>query len=387
MLSSFSSGIQSFDRRRLNSVIRWWLDIDKVNFLIVIGIIIFGLMMTASSSPAIAKKIGVEKFFFVKKQLVFASVAIFMMVAISFLNQEQIQKFSLIGFAVSFLFLILVLMFGSEAKGAKRWFSVAGITLQPSEFAKTFFVICNAYILQKFYFEDWVKKYLISAALLVVTVCLLIAQPDFGMTLTFSVLWAAQLFIYGIPLFFISCLLLFALVGGVGAYFAFPHVEDRINKFLDAGEKNYQVERSLDAFVNGSFFGVGPGNGVVKKFIPDAHTDFIFAVVGEEYGIFACTSIVIIFAYFITRIFKRLMDEEDLFTYLALFGLMVQFTMQAMVNIGVSLRLLPTKGMTLPFISYGGSSMIAMSICFGLILAFSKKKYNRNVDYGNIKMI
>lgn len=377
-----------FDRRYLNLFKKWWIDIDKINFLIVLGIIIFGSMMIASSSPAIAKKIDVEKFFFVKKQLIFAITAIFLLIAISFLDREKIKIFSIVGIAATIGLLILVLLFGSEAKGAKRWISILGFTLQPSEFAKTFFIVFNAVILQKFYFEKWQVKYGISFGLFFVILCLLLLQPDFGMSLTLAVLWVAQLFLYGLPIPFFIAFALLGLCGGVGAYLTFPHVEDRINKFLGSdGGKNYQAERSIDAYVNGGFFGTGPGNGVVKKFIPDAHTDFIFAVVGEEYGIISCTIILIIFAYLITRIIKRALDEEDMFTYLTLCGLMMQFVMQVIVNVGVSLKLLPTKGMTLPFISYGGSSMISMAICFGLILAITKRKYHRDVDYGNLRLI
>ena len=376
-----------FDRNHLNFIKRWWIDIDKINFLLVLGMIFFGLIMTATSSPAIAKKIGVDKFFFLKKQLIFALIALFVLVTISFLDQEKIKIFSLFGLAGAILLLVAVLIFGSEAKGAKRWISLAGFTIQPSEFAKTFFIIFNAFILQRLNNEKWQIKYGISTALYFLIVCLLIFQPDFGMTLTFTVLWVAQLFVYGLPLPFFVAIGFLGLVGGVGAYVVFPHVEDRINKFLDSGEKNYQAERSIDAFINGSFFGKGPGNGMVKKFIPDAHTDFIFAVVSEEFGIISCSIILIIFAYLITRIVKRAIDEEETFTYLSLCGLMMQFAMQIIVNIGVSLKLLPTKGMTLPFISYGGSSMISMAICFGLILSFTKQKYHRNVDYGNLKLI
>lgn len=376
-----------FDRRHLNIIKKWWIDIDKINFLIVLGIIAFGLMMTASSSPAIAKRIDVEKFFFLKKQLIFAAVSLFLLISISFLDQQRIKIFSILGLAAVIGLLVLVLFFGSEAKGAKRWISLGGFTLQPSEFAKAFFVIANAYIFQRFDNEEWVVKYGISFGLFAVIAALLLLQPDFGMTLTFTALWLAQIFAYGLPIGIIVGIAVFIAIGGVGAYIVFPHVEDRINKFLDADGKNYQVERSLDAFVNGSFLGTGPGNGVVKKFIPDAHTDFIFAVVGEEYGILACAIIILIFAYLLMRIVKRALEEEDAFVFLALCGLMTQFSMQVIVNIGVSLRLMPTKGMTLPFISYGGSSMMSTAICFGLILAFTKRKYHRDVDYGNLKLI
>lgn len=387
MESWHSESNTPFDRTKLNFIKRWWIDIDKTNFFIIFGIIIFGLMMTASSSPVIARKINVDKFFFLKKQLIFAFIAIFLMIAISFLNYEKIKIVGLFGLGLTIILLVAVLLFGSHTKGAVRWISVAGFTLQPSEFAKTFFVILNAYVLQKYYFSKIFYRYGISAILFLVIISLLILQPDFGMTITFAILWSSQLFLHGLPFPLIAILMMIACAGGVGAYLFLPHVEDRINRFLNTGEKNYQVERSLDAFVNGSFFGVGPGNGMVKKYIPDVHTDFIFAAVGEEYGILTCTLIIIIFAYFITRLVKRAIEEEDMFVYLALCGLMIQFTMQVIVNIGVSLKMFPTKGMTLPFISYGGSSMISMAICFGLILAFTKRRYHRDVDYGNVKML
>lgn len=378
---------QLFDRNSLSAIKKWWIDIDKINFMIIIGIMIFGLMMTASSSPAIAKRIDVDKFFFLKKQVIFFTIALILVVTISFLNQDNIKLFALIGIAVSLFLLIVVLFFGIEAKGAKRWMSVAGFTLQPSEFAKTFFVIFNAYLLQRFANQRFLYKYGVSLILLLSLTVLLLLQPDFGMTITMFVLWASQLFVYGLPMIIVIIVAVFAVFGAIGAYLVFPHVEDRINKFLDTDGKNYQVERSIDAFNNGSFLGVGPNNGVVKNFIPDAHTDFIFAVIGEEYGVLTCMLVVLVFAYLITRIIKYCLDEENMFIYLSLFGLMIQFSMQMIVNVGASLHLLPAKGMTLPFISYGGSSMISISICFGLILAFTKRKYHKNVDYGNLKLI
>lgn len=376
-----------FNRDALSSIGKWWLDIDKVNFLIIIIIMIFGLMITATSSPAIAKKIDVDKFFFLKKQLIFAVIAVFLMIFFSFLENEAIKILGIVGILVAILMLIFVLFFGVEIKGAKRWFSLMGFALQPSEFAKTFFVITNAFILQKFSSEKFAKKYGFSSALFCLIAILLILQPDFGMTITLTALWASQLFIFGLPNFLILIFAIMAFIGALGAYLLLPHVEDRINRFLNADEKNYQVERSLDAFVNGGFLGTGQGNGVVKKFIPDAHTDFVFAVIGEEYGALSCVMLLLLFGYLITRIVKRALDEKDLFVYLSLFGLMMQFTMQVIINIGVSLRLFPTKGMTLPFISYGGSSMMAMAICFGLIMAFTKRKYHSGLDYGNIKML
>ncbi len=343
----------------------------------MIGIIVFGFIITASSSPAIAKRIEVDKFFFLKKQILFIFCAASIIIAISFLDIRQIKLMAVVGICIIIALLFLVLAIGSGIKGSKRWISIFGFALQPSEFAKIFFVIFHAYILNKFKNHELLTKYSISLTLLIVIASLTVLEPDFGMTLTIAILWATQLFLYGISLIFISFIGIVVAVGAVVAYVSLPHVEDRINKFLDSDNKSYQVERSLDAFVNGSFFGVGPGNGTVKQYIPDAHTDFVFAVIGEEYGIFGCIFLILLFSYLITRIVRYILDEEDLFSYIALSGLMVEFVFQTIVNMGVSLKLFPTKGMTLPFISYGGSSMIATAICFGLILAFTKKKYSR----------
>jgi cell division protein FtsW len=278
-------------------------------------------MMTAISSPVIAKRIDVEKFFFLKKQLVFAFVALILLVSISFLDQDKIKIFAILGMAIAFILLVLVLFFGAKTKGATRWISFGGLAIQPSEFAKTFFIVFNAYCLQKFYFAKAQFKYGISFLSLLILLTLLVLQPDFGMTISYSAIWMTQLFLFGLPWGLIATLIFFVIVGGVGAYLGLPHVEDRINRFLDAEQKNYQADRAIDAFVNGSFFGKGPGNGVVKKFIPDVHTDFIFSAIGEEFGIVSCSIILLLFLYLITRIIKRAMEEEDLFVYLSLCGL------------------------------------------------------------------
>ncbi len=376
-----------FNRDSQNIIVKWWFDLDKLNFLIICGLILFGLMVCATSTTAIAKKIGVEKFFFLKKQLFFTFLAFLTMIFISLLKREFLKILCLAGLVCSVILLMMVVVFGFEIKGARRWLSVFGIVLQPSEFAKTFFVVANAYILFKFNSYNFTFKYGISAALFAIVTSLMIIQPDIGMTLTVSVLWAAQLFVNGISIYFIGFCAVVAVIGLFSAYIFLPHVEDRFNRFLDLESKNYQVERSLDAFANGGVLGVGQGNGIVKNFIPDSHTDFVFAVVSEEYGALTAILLLLTFLALIFRIVKFLMKEQDRFVYLCLFGLMIQFTMQLVINTGVSMRLFPTKGMTLPLISYGGSSMLAMGICFGLILNFTKKRYHNNIDYGNLKLI
>ncbi len=373
-----------FDRRNLNPIKKWWVDIDKINFLLVIFLIIFGLIMTFSSSPAISKKISTDNLFFIKKQIFFVFIAIATIIFISFFDKQQIKIASLFGFLACVALLGLVLIFGSEAKGAKRWITMFGFTLQPSEFTKIFFLVFNAFLLQKLREYKWFIKYGVSAFFYLLIVSLLILQPDFGMTLIVTALWTIQLFIFGLPMILIVFMGFMGVVGGVVAYLSLPHVADRVNKFLNLNEKNYQVERSVDAYINGGFFGTGPGNGLVKKYIPDAHTDFIFAVVAEEFGLIMCLFIMVIFMVIISRVIKRVMAEEDLFAKLAVVGLISQIALQTIINIGVSIGMMPTKGMTLPFISYGGSSIIAISIGFGMILSLTKKKYNDKINYDNL---
>ncbi len=387
MFNSNINNYKRFDRSNLNFLQKWWLDVDKINFFFVIFMVAFGAIMIISSSPSVAERIDVDKFTFIRKQLIFAAVAIIILVAISFLNLKEIKLLAIIGMFVSLLLMVYLLIFGFEAKGSKRWISIFGFTLQPSEFAKTFFVVTNAYILYSFSQKRFLFNYVASIALLIAVVALLILQPDFGMTMIFALLWSLQLFLFGLPMLLVFIIGFLALCGGALAYIKFPHVQDRINRFLDLDGKNYQADMSIDAYINGSFFGVGPGAGVVKTHIPDAHTDFIFAVIAEEFGVLSCIAILLIILFIFGRVVKKASKENNMFRHLALCGLIMQFILQVTINIGVTLRLLPTKGMTLPFISYGGSSILSMAICFGLILALTKKKYHDNIDYGNTRMI
>ena len=373
-----------FDRNNSNLIKRWWINIDKINFLLIIALIAFGIIMVFSSSPPVAQKISVDKLFFIHKQIIFAIISIFVITTISFCDKQQVKIASIFGFLFCLALLILVLMFGSEVKGAKRWIMIFGLNLQPSEFIKIFFLVFNAFLLQKLKERQWFIKYGFSFLCYFIIAGLLILQPDFGMTLVVTALWMIQLFVFGLPLSIIIAIACFGVLGGVFAYLNLPHVADRINKFINFNQQNYQVERSVDAYINGGFFGVGPGNGVVKEYIPDAHTDFVFAVVAEEFGLITCLFLMVIFLFIIGRVIKRIIVEEDLFSRLAVVGLVAQIALQSLVNIGVGIGMLPTKGMTLPFISYGGSSIIAVSIGFGMILSLTKKKYDDKINYENL---
>jgi cell division protein FtsW len=364
----------SFEREKLNLVKIWWLKIDKIILGLILFLILFGLFMNFTSSPAIARRIEVEQLFFFKKHLIFASMSIFILIFFSYLRESHIRLIFVPLFFIILIILILTLYFGSEIKGARRWVSVFGITMQPSEFAKVFFVIFNAYLLDKFHNSKFYIKYGASSLACFILVFFLILEPDFGMSFIIILLWASQLFLYGLPWLAIFIISIFVVAGVILAYIFLPHVKDRVDRFFEIGN-NYQVDRSIDAYINGGFFGTGPGGGLVKQHIPDSHSDFIFSVVAEEFGLIISSIIIFIFLYLITRIIKQNNVAKGYFSYLAISGLIIQFATQIIINIGVSLGMLPTKGITLPFISYGGSSLIAMSIAFGVILALTRKRY------------
>jgi cell division protein FtsW len=367
-----------FEREKLNFIKIWWLKIDKVILGLVLFLILFGLLMNFTSSPSIAKRIDAPQLFFFKKHLFFIFISIILLIFFSSLRTNHIRLIVPSLFIIIIITLIITLIFGNEIKGSRRWISLFGFTVQPSEFAKIFFVIFNAFLLDKFNQSKFYIKYSISGICCFLLVLLLIMQPDFGMSFMIILLWSSQLFLYGLPWLAIFAISLFAIAGVISSYIFLPHVKERVNSFFDIGH-NYQIDRSIDAYINGGFFGTGPGGGLVKKHIPDSHSDFIFSVIAEEFGLIISSIIIFIFLYLITRVIKKNNVLEGYFAYLTIGGLIIQFAAQLIINIAVSLAMLPTKGITLPFISYGGSSLIAISIAFGIILAMTKKKYNNTI--------
>ena len=270
--------------------------------------------------------------------------------------------------------LVLVKFYGFEVKGATRWINIGGFSYQPSEFMKPFFAVVTGWILSLHYYEEF-PSFKVCFMLFISVAALLIIQPDFGMLVMVSAVFGIQLFVAGLPIIWLFIAIFASVFGSIGAYLLLPHVASRINRFLDpVNSENYQVTRSLEAFESGGLYGKGPGEGSVKQFLPDSHTDFIFAVAGEEFGAVICLMIIITFAYIVIRILANLLHENDKFTQIAAIGIISQFGLQAVINMGVSLNLLPTKGMTLPFISYGGSSTLAISIGMGMLLGLTKRK-------------
>ncbi|MCD6034386.1 MAG: ftsW [Rickettsiales bacterium] len=366
-----------FNRQNSNIFSTWWWTIDRITLFTIAAIILIGIVLVSTASPAVAERIGLDGFFFVRRQFAFLIVAVVGIFAISLPPPIFIRRIAFLGYAGGIVALVGVLLFGQQIKGATQWISIAGVSLQPSEFVKPFFAVLTAWLLARKGNVETLRVYYPVIISYVLFIGLLLLQPDFGMTVTVSLVWGIQLFLSGLPIIWI-------MVGGflgIGAllcgYSFFPHVAKRINSFLDPSEKGYQVEKSLEAFNNGGFFGKGPGEGTVKQYIPDSHTDFIFSVAGEELGLLVCIVLVGLFAFLVFRSLMRAFQETDLFTLYAVVGLASLIGIQALVNMAVTLNLIPNTGMTLPFISYGGSSLLATGLTVGMLLGLTRKRFGQ----------
>ena len=355
-----------------NFLWRWWRGIDQQTIIALGLLFAFSLMLVTTASPAVAMRIGLEESYFSTRQVVYLLIAATVIFTLSFMDRYMIKRAAIIGFLLSFILLIMVKFFGYDVKGARRWISVMGFSMQPSEFLKPCFAVMIAWILSLR--ENNVPSFSISIVLYSLVAVVLITQPDFGMLIMVTMVLGIQLFVSGLPILWILIAVVGGIVGVFSAYAMLPHVAQRINSFLDpSGSENYQVTKSIAAFENGGLYGRGPGEGSVKQVLPDSHTDFIFAVAGEEFGAVVCLIIAAIFAFIVIRGLIMLVYEEDRFTILASVGLLSQFGLQSVINMGVTLNLLPTKGMTLPFISYGGSSTLSVAIGMGMLLALTRQ--------------
>lgn len=354
---------------------RWWWTVDRWT-LAALGLLMgIGGLLVLAAAPAAAERIGLEGFYLAERQLVFLPMAAATILGVSLLSPLWVRRLAVLGFLGGLGLLGLTLLVGTEIKGATRWLTFAGLSLQPSEFVKPCLAVTAAWMFAAQRREDGIPGNAISMAMVAATIALLMLQPDVGQSFVVLAVWGTQFFVAGLPLVWVGMLAAAGLGALIAAYFTLPHVADRIDTFLDpaAGDR-YQVNQSLEAFQNGGLFGVGPGEGRVKETLPDAHADFIFAVAGEEFGALACLLIVALFAFVVLRGFARLLQESNLFVLLAATGLLAQFGLQAMINMASTLHLTPTKGMTLPFISYGGSSLLALALGMGMLLALTRRR-------------
>ena len=354
---------------------RWWFTLDRWSLVALLVLLGFGGVLTLAASPAVAERIGLGPFSLAHQQLLILPAACLALITASLLTPTWVRRLGVIGLAVCLVLLLLTLLFGDTFKGATRWINILGFSLQPSELLKPAFVITAAWMLAAGKEEAWFPGQMIAIGLFLLAAGLLMLQPDLGQTLLLSAVFGIQLFLAGLPIAAVAILAAGAVTAMVSAYFLFPHVRHRIDSFIDpeAGDR-YQIDRSLEAFRSGGLFGQGPGEGTVKHFLPDAHADFVFAVAGEEFGLIACAVIVLLFAFVVLRGFGQLLQQDNLFVLLAAGGLLAQFGLQALINMGSALHLIPTKGMTLPFLSYGGTSLLATAGGMGLLLALTRKR-------------
>jgi cell division protein FtsW len=369
--------MKAFLRSDKGPVSDWFWTVDRMLLMMLIALMCLGVMLVFGASAPQAHRlekahnVSIDDLHFFNKQLVFALMALATMIAVSFASRTWVRRGCAIAFPFLFIALLATLFVGDGAKGATRWINLPGFQLQPSEFMKPCLAVLTAWLLSARYDDPHAPALQVSLLPVLAVLAVLVMQPDFGQSALILLVWLVQAMLAGLPLVWVGV----TMVGGMTAlgvaFLTVPHVHDRIVGFL--GEDGYQVRKSIEAFRSGGLLGVGPAEGEIKWRIPDAHTDFIFAVVGEEYGLFACIILVLLYLAIIGRAARQQVVEGDPFVVLATAGLVTVFGAQAFINMGVSVSLLPPKGMTLPFISYGGSSMIATAVTMGLVLALTRR--------------
>ena len=357
---------------------RWFWTVDRVTLLLVLLLTGIGLVAVAAASPAVAHRysggnVHVSDLFYFKRQLLWVALGLPVMLGVSMLNVAWAKRLALALTVVFLGLLLLVPMMGAEVNGATRWIALGGFQLQPSEFLKPCLIVTSAWLLAARFDDRTVPVLPLSFALVAVTVALLIRQPDMGTAVLILTVWLAQACLAGMGVRVLIGALATGVGGAVAAYLFVPHVTSRIDRFLTGGGDTYQIDRALDSFRAGGLFGAGPGEGQMKFRLPEPHTDYIFSVIGEEFGAIACIALATLYLAIVVRVLLQLLEEDDPFVFLASAGLAAQFGGQAVINMAVNLNLMPSKGMTLPFVSHGGSSMIALSLGIGLLLALTRR--------------
>ncbi|WP_029076189.1 putative lipid II flippase FtsW [Kaistia adipata] len=354
----------------------WWWTVDKYLLFGLIALMMGGVVLSLAGSPPVAERIGLDSFHFVKRHILFMIPTIGVLIATSFLSPRNVRRTALIVFSISIVLMILTLFVGQEVKGARRWINILGFSIQPSEFVKPAFLVLSAWLFTENSRRNDIPGNIFAMLLLAIVAALLVAQPDLGQTMLVVISWSAVFFMAGLSWFWIAALAVLAAGGILAAYTVFPHFAGRINRFLDPGAGDtFQVDTALNSVMHGGWLGRGPGEGIVKRILPDSHTDFIFAVAAEEFGIILCMGLVLMFGFVVVRGLSHSLKNEDAFVRLASAGLLVLFGVQSVINMAVNLNLMPAKGMTLPFISYGGSSMIALAFQMGLVLALTRRRF------------
>ena len=355
---------------------RWWRTVDRWTMASVLFLFIFGLILALAASPPLAERNGLPAFHYVQRQAIFGAMALIAMTITSMMSPATVRRWATVAFCFALLALVMLPILGTDfGKGATRWYSFGFVSLQPSEFIKPAFVVFAAWLISASFEPNGPPGRMMSFTVAVMIAGFLALQPDFGQASLILFSWGVMYFCAGGPLFFILSMAVATIFVGFLAYNNSEHFARRIDGYMSADvDPTTQLGYAANAIREGGLFGVGAGEGSVKWSLPDAHTDFIIAVAAEEYGVLMVLVIIVLFAVIVLRTLRRLIQERDLFVRLAGTGLVTMFGVQAIINMGVAVRLLPAKGMTLPFISYGGSSLIAGGIALGMILAFTRSR-------------
>jgi cell division protein FtsW len=370
--------VSRLGRSDRTAVGRWFWEIDRLLLLLVFVLICIGLVAVAAASPAAASRysdatVKIGSLYYFKRQLIWVCIAMPVMIGVSMLSKDLARRLALGGAAFFSVLLAAVPLIGSTSNGSTRWLGVGSLLIQPSEFLKPLFVVTIAWLFSLGQQDRSLPVMPLSAILLVIISVLLMKQPDFGQTIIYAGSWVVLLAFAGVSVRFLGGIGVLGVLGVVAAYFFYPVATTRIDAFLYGHGDSYQTTNALGTLMAGGVFGAGPGEGVMKFRLPEPHTDYIFSVIGEEFGAIACFAVALIYLAIVARVILKLLEEEDNFITLAAAGLVTEFGMQALINMLVNVKMAPSKGMTLPFISYGGSSMVALSIGIGLLLAFTRR--------------
>jgi cell division protein FtsW len=362
-------------REQRTPLSEWWWTVDRLLLAAMVLLMLTGVVLSLAASPSVATRIGLDPFHFFHRHVLFLVPSIIVMIGVSFLSPRQIRRSALIMFALSVILILATLWLGPEVKGAKRWITILGVNIQASESAKPAFVVLAAWLFSESARKPEMPATSMALVLLLGLVTLLVMEPDFGQTMLILMVWGALFFIAGMRIVWVLGLAGSAAAGLFVAYMLVPHVAARIQRFMDpASGDTFQVDTAMEAFSNGGWFGLGPGEGIAKRSLPDSHTDFVFAVGAEEFGIIMCLALLALFTFIVIRTLSRAYASEDLFSRFAASGLAIMFGVQAAINMAVNLHLIPAKGMTLPFISYGGSSMVSLAYGVGMMLALTRQR-------------
>jgi cell division protein FtsW len=363
------------------SYYQWWKNLDKFILSLIITLFLIGLFFSLVSTSLIASdKLETNSYFFFFKHLIFVTIGLLLIFIFSYMDQKILYKSSIYIFCLSFLLLLLVPIIGTEVKGSKRWLDLFFVPrLQPIELVKPFFIITLSLIISYEKLSNYILKFIFSLLLTLIIISLLIIQPDLGQTLLIGFSWAILILISGINLPFLIVILGTGIVSILYATFHIPkfeYIKNRLISFFDSenGTHNFQSDKAIESITSGGFFGKGIGEGTLKNRVPEAHTDYIISVISEEFGVIAIILILFLFLVFIFSILKKVNKETDNKIKLILVGSASLILLQAMIHIGVNIRLFPTTGMTLPYLSYGGSSILSVSILSGIILNLTKRR-------------